>query len=171
MLGMNFDFTSRDVKKLMALRKKILTSKKEKTIANRIRIIRCKKICHRNNAFIPVKAKINSDVVFPHGLYGIFISQGAVIGKGCTIFHQVTIGSNTLPDSPGYGAPELGENVYIGAGAKIIGKIHIGNNVRIGANAVVTTDVPDNATVVQERSRIIFHENARNNRFTSFNTN
>ena len=92
----------------------------------------------------------------PHSFYGIFISQNASIGKGCTIFQQVTIGSNTL--SKTIGGPTIGNNVYIGAGAKIIGNIKVGNNVRIGTNAVVVKDIPDNATVVLQQPRVIIHE-------------
>ncbi len=103
--------------------------------------------------------------VFPHGFQGVFISEGATIGKNCVIFHQVTIGSNALPDSGKPGSPTIGDNVYIGCGAKIIGNVHIGNNVRIGANCVVTQDVPDNATVVLERPRVILHNTPRDNRY------
>lgn len=86
-------------------------------------------------------AKFVSIPTLPHGLYGIIISHNAVIGKNCTIYHQVTIGEWKT------GAPTIGDNVWIGPGAKIFGCIHIGNNVRIGANCVVSRDVPDNATV------------------------
>lgn len=86
-----------------------------------------------------------------------------------TIFHQVTIGSNTLKYSKTFGVPKIGNNVYIGAGAKIIGKVIIGDNVRIGANAVVTTDIPNNATVVLEKPRIIKNSDKRDNRFVQFN--
>ena len=61
----------------------------------------------------------------------------------------------------------LGDRVYIGAGAKIIGNVTIGNNVRIGANCVVTTDIPDNATVVLERPRVIRKDTPQDNRFVS----
>ena len=105
--------------------------------------------------------------VFPHGFQGVFISEGARIGKDCVIFHQVTIGSNTLSDSDRRGAPIIGDHVYIGCGAKIIGNVRVGNHVRIGANCVVTKDVPDNATVVLDRPRVIVHETARDNRFIS----
>ena len=53
--------------------------------------------------------------------------------------------------------PHIGDNVFIGAGAKILGDIKIGNNVKIGANAVVTKDVPDNCTVVGNPAVIINH--------------
>ena len=79
---------------------------------------------------------------FPHGLNGIIVSHNAVIGKNCTIFHQVTIGEGR------HGAPKIGDNVKIGAGAKIIGNIRVGNYVQIGAGCVVTQDVPDNTTVL-----------------------
>lgn len=71
------------------------------------------------------------------------------------IFQQVTIGSNTIKGHIRYGSPLIGDNVYIGAGAKVIGKIKIGNNCRIGANCVVTIDIPDNCTVVSGTPRII----------------
>lgn len=54
------------------------------------------------------------------------------------------------------GAPVIGNNVLIGAGAKIIGNIRVGNNVKIGANCVVHCDVPDNCTVVLDNCRIIY---------------
>lgn len=70
----------------------------------------------------------------------------AKIGKHCRISQQVTVGH--IGGFKGGGVPTLGDNVYIGAGAKILGDIKIGNNVKIGANAVVISDVPDNATAV-----------------------
>ena len=57
------------------------------------------------------------------------------------------------------GAPEIGDNCYIGAGAKIIGNIVIGDNVKIGANCVAVEDIPNNCTVVLEKSRIIRRNN------------
>ena len=63
---------------------------------------------------------------------------------------------------------KIGDRVYIGAGAKIIGGITIGNDVRIGANAVVTRDVPDNATVVCAEPRVIVHDTPRDNTFTAW---
>lgn len=92
---------------------------------------------------------------FPHGFYGIFISGGAKIGKNVVIFQQVTIGSNTLRDNENFGSPQIGNNVYIGAGAKIIGNITIGDNCRIGANAVVYKDMHPNSVAVLSPTRII----------------
>jgi serine O-acetyltransferase len=111
---------------------------------------------------------MGKDILFPHGLSGVFISRGAVIGDRCTLFHQVTIGSNRLADTRSFGSPVIGNDVYIGAGAKIIGGVTVGNNVRIGANAVIVKDIPDSATVVTERVRVIPHDGARDNRFERY---
>ncbi len=125
------------------------------------------KIADRHNALIPCLEAI-SPFATPHGIAGIFISYGARIGRGCTIFHQVTIGSNTLADSRGQGAPVIGDNVYIGAGAKIIGGVQVGDNARIGANCVVTFDVPANATVVLDAPRVILRDTPRDNTFLTW---
>lgn len=105
---------------------------------------------------------------FPHGMKSIFISGGASIGRNCVVFQQVTIGSNTLPDSKGGGAPVIGDNCYIGAGAKIIGNVKVGNNVRIAANAVVYLDVPDNCVVLSGEQKTVLRETALDNRFYSY---
>ena len=70
------------------------------------------------------------------------MSEGCKIGKHVLIFQGVTIGSGTG------GIPTIGDNVVICSGAKVIGGIHVGSNVIIGANSVVTHDVPDGAVVV-----------------------
>jgi serine O-acetyltransferase len=74
-----------------------------------------------------------------------------VIGKNCTLRHGVTIGNRNEIDD----VPVLGDNVDIGAGAKVLGRIKIGNNVSIGANAVVITDVPDDHIAVGVPARVI----------------
>lgn len=88
----------------------------------------------------------------PHGLNGIVVSPDVHIGKNCIIFHQVTIGNDyrSLEN-----APTIGDNVVIYPGAKIVGKVHIGSNCEIGANAVITHDIPDNAVVVCGKVRTI----------------
>lgn len=118
-------------------------------------------------SWISVDARFSGPPFFPHGAYGIFISGAARIGTNCVIFHQVTVGSNTLVDSQSLGAPSIGDNCYLGAGAKVIGRVHIGNNVRVGANAVVYKDVPDNAVVTTGTQRTSVRENL-NNHFYQF---
>lgn len=113
-------------------------------------------------AYVGYNARFETPPTLPHGLFGVFISDGAVVGKNCVIFHHVTIGSNTLKDSKRPGAPVIGDNCYIGAGAKIIGAVKVGDNVRIGANCVVTKDVPSHHTVVLPEPRFIPRENADN---------
>ena len=116
-------------------------------------------------SWISPKARFETIPIFPHGIYGIFISGGVSVGRNCVIFQHVTIGSNTLIDSSGLGAPMIGDNCYIGAGAKIIGKVTLGKNVRVGANAVVVRDVPDNSTVTIGEQRVITRDHPFNNHF------
>ena len=114
-------------------------------------------IRRRYGCGIPATQQINPFLA-PHGFYGIFISQKSSVGNGCIIYQHVKIGVNQLDSSKGKGFPTIGNNVLIGAGAKIIGAVRIGNNVRIGANCVVVEDVPDNCTVVMNKARIIKHD-------------
>lgn len=106
------------------------------------------------NTEIPFKAKIGRGLRITHP-YGIVISEFAVMGENCTIFHQVTIGMNEHKRDINNGVPKIGNNVYIGCGAKLIGGITVGDNVIIGANAVVVKDVPSNCTVVGNPAQII----------------
>ena len=103
----------------------------------------------------------------PHGFKGIAISVRARVGTGCTIFQNVTIGSNTFLDSKNAGMPTIGDNVFIGAGANIIGNVKIGNNVRIGAGCTVTIDIPDNATVVSGKPIVLPRDIAPDNTYHS----
>lgn len=156
---------SEDMQRLWRIREKAQTTRGPLKYLYRLRWY---KQCRRSGAYIPLSTEFASRPAFPHGMQGIFTSAGSKIGAGCTIFHQVTIGSNTLKDSKHPGAPTLGDNVYIGAGAKIIGGITIGNGVRIGANCVVMTDIPDNATVVLPAPRIITHDAPKDNTFRAW---
>ncbi len=90
-------------------------------------------------------AQLAPGVKFLHG-QGAIIGWGARVGEGSTIFHQVTLGRLGRPmDADGY--PTIGRNVYIYAGAKVLGPITIGDGARVAANAVVTNDVPPGAIV------------------------
>ena len=82
-------------------------------------------------------------IVIGHNGCGIVINEKAKIGNDVTIFQNVTIGGRKESS-----APVIGDNVMIGAGAVIIGDVTIGNDAKIGANAVVLQDVPDHATAV-----------------------
>lgn len=77
---------------------------------------------------------------------GITIAPGVVIGRNCNISQHITIGLSGQGGKAG--VPKIGDNVYIAPGARLFGKISIGDNVKIGANAVVYKDIPDNAIVV-----------------------
>ena len=113
----------------------------------------------KHNSWIGLHAKISTPPHFPHGMCGIFISDAAVIGRNVVMFQQVTIGSNTIKGSKKYGSPTLEDDVYIGAGAKIIGKITVGHHSRIGANAVVVKDtLPNSVTVIKGIETIVKNE-------------
>ena len=91
------------------------------------------------------------------GLYvghigGVHINPQAVLGKNCDIAHRVTIGASAMGRQ---GAPVLGDNVYVGTGATLVGRIRIGNGAKIAANTLVITNVPDGATVMGVPGRII----------------
>ena len=100
------------------------------------------------------------------GLYighfgGITISGAAIIGKRCSVSQNVTIGVSGQGEKKG--VPIIGDNVYIAPGARLFGKISIGNNVKIGANAVIYKDIPDNAVVVLDPGfKIISYKGNRN---------
>ncbi|PGN53936.1 serine acetyltransferase [Priestia megaterium] len=101
------------------------------------------------NAELPAQTKIGKGLYLPHGCNGIIINSKSIIGDNVTIFHQVTIGVNPIDVGTDiYGPPIIGNRVFIGAGAKIIGNIKIGDYSKIGANAVVLSDVPQKSISV-----------------------
>ena len=99
-------------------------------------------------ADIPLTARIGGGLLIPHP-NGIVIHPDVEVGPNCLLFQQVTLGH-----APS-GLPRLGGHVDVGAGAKIIGAITIGDHARIGANAVVTIDVPTGATAVGNPARLL----------------
>jgi len=93
-----------------------------------------------------------------HGM-GIVIGETAEIGDDCTLYHGVTLGGTSW--NAGKRHPTLGNNVVIGAGAKVLGPLDIGENARIGSNAVVVKDVPAGATVVGIPGRVVNDKNGK----------
>jgi len=93
---------------------------------------------------LPCEVPIGQNFVIEHS-GGIVVSGFARFGDNCRIRNGVVVGLSRVADPC---APQFGDNVDIGAGAKVLGNIRIGNNVLIGANAVVLTDVPDNSIAV-----------------------
>jgi len=87
---------------------------------------------------------------------GIYVNDSCSIGKNCNITTGVTLGQANRGVRKG--APIVGDNVYIGPGAKLVGKVKVGNNVAIGANCVVTKDIPDNAVVAGVPGRVLSYD-------------
>lgn len=99
-------------------------------------------------ADIPLNSSIGGGLLLPHP-NGVVIHPGAQIGVNCLIFQQVTIGATQ------HGVPKIGGHVDIGAGAKLIGPITVGDHARIGANAVVRKDVPPFGTFVAAPGQLL----------------
>lgn len=92
-----------------------------------------------------------------HHPSGIVVGGGVTIGKGCTLLQQVTLGEKRADGQGPSVYPRVGDDVVIGAGAKVLGDIIIGSGASIGASAVVLASVPAHATVVGNPGRIIKH--------------
>lgn len=104
---------------------------------------------------ISYKTKIGPGLYIGHE-GGIVVSKHVVIGRNCNLSHQVTIGVSRRGARAG--VPTIGDNVYIGPGAKLFGAVVVGTNAAIGANCVVTHDVPENAVVVGIPGKVISYE-------------
>jgi serine O-acetyltransferase len=103
-------------------------------------------------------ATIGRRVFIDHGM-GVVIGETAEIGDECTLYHGVTLGGTTW--NKGKRHPTIGEGVVIGAGAKVLGPIHVGAGAKIGSNAVVVRDVPAAATAVGIPARIMLDDQDR----------
>lgn len=101
---------------------------------------------------IPYSCDIGPGLLIGH-FSSIMIAGNVKIGKNCTLHQSVTIGLAGRYKNKG--VPTLGDDVFIGAGAVILGKITIGNDVAIGSNAVVSEDIPDHSVVVGQKASII----------------
>lgn len=96
-----------------------------------------------------IDARLRAPVLMPVP-YGIVIERGVEIGRRVTLMHQVTLGRKDGVTGSGDGSavPVIEDNVFIGAGAKVLGRVRVGRGATVGANAVVTRDVPSHCTVV-----------------------
>ena len=103
-------------------------------------------------------ATIGRRVFIDHGM-GVVIGETAEIGDDCTLYHGVTLGGTSW--KAGKRHPTLGKGVVIGAGAKILGPILVGDGAKIGSNAVVVRDVPPGATAVGIPARILVDHDAK----------
>ncbi len=106
------------------------------------------------NASIGRKAAIEPAFVIRH-VGAIVVGNKTVIGKNCEIRQGVTFGGNLGKSNYGTSQPILGDNILVGAGAKILGPVKIGDNSIIGANAVVTRDMPANSIIAGIPGKVI----------------
>ena len=100
-------------------------------------------------------ANIGRKFFIDHGM-GIVIGETTIIGDNVLLYQGVTLGGTGK--ETGKRHPTLKDNIVVGSGAKVLGNITLGNNVRIGAGSVVITDVPDDSTVVGIPGRIVMHK-------------
>lgn len=97
-------------------------------------------------------ATIGQGLLIDHGM-GVVIGETAEIGDNCTIYQGVTLGGTGK--DVGKRHPTIGNNVMVGAGAKILGPVHVGSGCKVAANAVVLHDVPDNCTAVGIPAKVV----------------
>lgn len=109
-----------------------------------------RRISRKYGVDMPVSVIAGHSLRIFHG-FGLVLNGESVLGNHVTLQHGVTLGGKKD------GAPVIGNNVQIMPGSKLIGKIHIGNNVIVGANSVVTKDVPDNAVIAGVPFKILYY--------------
>ena len=110
-------------------------------------------------------ATIGRRFFIDHGM-GVVIGETASIGDDCTLYHGVTLGGTSW--NKGKRHPTLGNNVVVGAGAKILGPIVIGDGAKIGSNAVVVKEVPPGATAIGIPAHIVEQHEAASGRFAAY---
>ena len=113
-------------------------------------------------------AKIGRRFFIDHGM-GVVIGETAEIGDDCTLYHGVTLGGTSW--KKGKRHPTLGNNIIIGAGAKVLGPIHIGENARIGCNAVVVNSVSPGTTIIGVPGRPIGQPNVEDKQENALDSN
>lgn len=103
-------------------------------------------------------AKIGKGLVIDHGM-GVVIGETAIIGDNCTLYQGVTLGGTGK--DVGKRHPTLGNNVMVGAGAKVLGPFQIGDNTKIAANAVVLAEIPEHCTAVGIPAKVVKRQGVR----------
>lgn len=103
-------------------------------------------------------ARFGQGVFIDHGM-GVVVGETAIIGDYCLIYQGVTLGGTGKESGKRH--PTIGDNVVVGAGAKVLGNIRIGDNVRIGAGSVVLREVPSDCTVVGIPGRVVYRAGER----------
>jgi serine O-acetyltransferase len=106
-------------------------------------------ILNVTKVWIPPQVTIGSDFHIIHAEGSLSIHPDVVIGNRCGVMHNVTIGTNMGP-----GAPTIGDDVFIGVNSTVLGRIRIGDRVRIGANTAVSTNVPSDSIVIGSPAKI-----------------
>jgi serine O-acetyltransferase len=118
-------------------------------------------LCFLANKFFEtfMQMAISPRATIGEGLYighigGVLISPYATVGSNCDIAHRVTLGASGLGRE---GAPTIGDHVYIGTGATVVGKLKVGDGAKIAANTLVIDDIPAGATVMGVPGRVILN--------------
>ncbi|AGK95890.1 serine O-acetyltransferase [Clostridium pasteurianum] len=156
-LKLLFRFSNQGPKYIFYMRLANYFKKTNKNLFRMILSIHLNRMSVKHGVEISYKSKIGEGLSIPH-FNNIIMGENVVIGKNCTILQGTTIGSNLFKSR--YKIATIGDNVLIGAGAKIIGPITIGNNVTIGANSVVTTDIPNDVVIAGSPAKIISYKPA-----------
>ncbi len=107
---------------------------------------------HKHGVWIPPTTKVGPGLFLEH-LGDVVVNGRAVIGRNCNLANGVTIGQSNR--GARQGVPQIGDNVFIGPGAKIIGGLKVGDNAAVGVNCVVIKDVPENAVIVAGAGQIV----------------
>ncbi|MBA4797009.1 MAG: hypothetical protein H2043_06375 [Rhizobiales bacterium] len=145
------------LKALLRLQKHLysLTQKERRTVPQRLvlkfgSIYLKSALARRHGAYVEPRTRIGENVDFRHEMLGVFIAGLAEIGDDCVIYHHVTIGAHRRPGHPRE-APKIGNRVFIGANATIIGRCVIGDDVRIGAGVtLVNATIPSGSLIINK---------------------
>jgi serine O-acetyltransferase len=103
-------------------------------------------------------ARLGAGFFIDHGM-GVVIGETSEVGENVTLYHGVTLGGTSTKKEKRH--PTLGDNVIVGAGAKVLGPVNVGANARIGAGSVVVEDVPPNSTVVGIPGKVVYDKPAK----------